>query len=61
MPASPVVIAAASGRDARGTSKTRPYDGVRKDGKEAAVIGISGQGPVEFKLVDPSKPPVREL
>ena len=26
-----------------------------------AVIGIFGQAPIELKLVDPSKPPVREV
>jgi hypothetical protein len=45
----------------RRLANTPHYDGVRKDGKEPAVIGIFGQGPVEFKLIDPSKPPVREL
>jgi hypothetical protein len=45
----------------RRLAHTPHYDGVRKDGKEPAVIGIFGHGPVEFKLVDPSKSPVREL
>jgi hypothetical protein len=29
--------------------------------KSPAVIGIFGQAPIELKLVDPSKPPVREV
>ena len=45
----------------RSVAHTPHYDGVRKGGKEPAVIGIFGQGPIEFKLIDPSKPPVREL
>ena len=50
-----------SGGFVRRVAHTPHYDGVRKDGKEPAVIGIFGQGPIEFKLIDPSKPPVREL
>jgi hypothetical protein len=45
----------------RRVAHTPHYDGVRKDGKEPAVIGIFGQAPIEFKLVDPTKPPVREV
>ena len=45
----------------RRVANTPHYDGVRKDGKEPAVIGIFGYGPVEFKLIDPSKPPVRKV
>jgi hypothetical protein len=37
----------------------KPDHGVRKGGKEPAVVGIFGQAPIEFKLIDPSKPPVR--
>ena len=40
---------------------TPHYDGVKKGGKEPAVIGIFGQAPIEFKLADPIKPPVREV
>ena len=35
--------------------------GVKKGGKEPAVIGIFGQAPIEFKLTDPTKPPIREV
>jgi hypothetical protein len=40
---------------------TPHYDGVKKGGKEPAVIGIFGEAPIEFKLTDPTKPPVREV
>jgi hypothetical protein len=45
----------------RRVAHTPHYDGVKKGGKEPAVIGIFGQAPVEFKLSDPTKPPVREV
>jgi hypothetical protein len=45
----------------RRVAHTPHYDGVKKDGKEPAVIGIIGVAPIEFKLVDPSKPPVRAV
>ena len=45
----------------RRIAHTPHYDGVRKDGKEPAIIGIFGQAPIEFKLIDPSKPQVREV
>ena len=45
----------------RRVAHTPHYDGVRKDDKEPAVIGIFGQAPIEFKLVDPTKPRVRAV
>jgi hypothetical protein len=45
----------------RRVAHTPHYDGVKKGGKEPAVIGIFGQAPIEFKLSDPTKPPVREV
>jgi hypothetical protein len=45
----------------RRVAHTPHYDGVKRDGKEPAVIGIIGVGPIDFKLTDPSKPPVREV
>ncbi len=45
----------------RRVAHTPHYDGVKKDGKEPAVIGIFGQAPIEFKLTDPSLPPVRAV
>ena len=45
----------------RRLAHTPHYNGGGEDRKEPTVICIFGPGPVEFKLVDPSKPPVREL
>ena len=45
----------------RRVAHTPHYDGVKKGGKEPAVIGIFGEAPIEFKLTDPTKPPVREV
>jgi len=45
----------------RRVAHTPHYDGVKRGGKEPAVIGIIGVAPIELKLVDPSKPPVREV
>ena len=45
----------------RRVAHTPHYDGVRKGGTEPAVIGIFGQAPIEFKLVDPTKPRVRAV
>jgi hypothetical protein len=38
---------------------TPHYDGVKKGEAAPAVIGIFGEAPIAFKLVDPSKPPWR--
>jgi hypothetical protein len=40
---------------------TPHYDGVKKGADEPAVIGLFGIAPVQFKLVDPSKPGWRRL
>jgi hypothetical protein len=45
----------------RRVAHTPHYDGVKRGGKEPTVIGIIGHAPIELKLVDPSKPPVREV
>ena len=45
----------------RRVAHTPHYDGVKNGGKEPAVIGIFGQAPIEFKLTDPTKPPIREV
>jgi hypothetical protein len=45
----------------RRVAHTPHYDGVKKGGKEPAVVGIFGQAPIEFKLTDPTKPPIREV
>jgi len=45
----------------RRVARTPHYDGVKKGEKEPALIGIFGQGQVDLRLSDPSKPPVREV
>ena len=45
----------------RRVARTPHYDGVKKGGKEPAVIGIIGIAPIEFQLVDPSKPAWRAV
>jgi hypothetical protein len=50
-----------AGSFVRRVAHTPHYDGVKRGGKEPAVIGIIGMAPIELKLVDPSKPPVREV
>jgi hypothetical protein len=45
----------------RRVAHTPHYDGVKKGEAAPAVIGIFGIAPIEFKLVDPSKPPWREV
>jgi hypothetical protein len=42
-------------------SGTPHYDGVKRDAKEPAVIGLFGLGPVLFELVDTSKPSWRQV
>jgi hypothetical protein len=45
----------------RRVAHTPHYDGVRRGETAPAVIGIFGQAPIDFKLTDPGKPPVREV
>ena len=45
----------------RRVAKTPHYDGVKKDGKEPAVIAICGMGPITYHAVDPSQPDFRVL
>jgi hypothetical protein len=45
----------------RRVARTPHYDGVKKDTDEPAVIGLFGIAPVQFELVDPSKPAWRKL
>jgi hypothetical protein len=42
-------------------AETPHYDGVVRNQNEPAVIAICGIGPVNSTLVDPSKPPWREV
>lgn len=45
----------------RRVARTPHYDGVKKEGKEPAVIAICGMGPIGFNLTDPGKPSWRVL
>jgi hypothetical protein len=45
----------------RRVAHTPHYDGVKKGEASPAVIGIFGEAPIDFKLVDPSKPPIRAV
>jgi hypothetical protein len=45
----------------RRVARTPHYDGVKKGEKEPVVIGIFGEAPIDLKLIDPSKPAVREV
>lgn len=45
----------------RRVARTPHYDGVKAGGNEPAVIGLFGMAPVQFALVDPSKPAWRKL
>jgi hypothetical protein len=50
-----------AGSFVRRVARTPHYDGVKKDATEPAVIGLFGIAPVQFELVDPSKPGWRKL
>jgi hypothetical protein len=54
-------VPVAAGGFVRRVARTPHYDGVKKGEKEPALIGIFGEGPVDLRLTDPSKPPVREV
>jgi hypothetical protein len=45
----------------RRVARTPHYDGVKKGAKEPAVIALFGIGPVDLRLLDPSKPGWRQL
>jgi hypothetical protein len=45
----------------RRVARTPHYDGAKKDASGPVVIGLFGIGPVQFELVDPSKPRWRQL
>ena len=40
---------------------TPHYDGVKRGAREPAVIALFGIAPVKFELVDPSRPPWRQV
>jgi hypothetical protein len=58
-PASCVPVTA--GSFVRRVAGTPHYDGVIRGHPEPAVIAICGMGPVNYALVDPSKPGVRQV
>ena len=45
----------------RRVAGTPHYDGVIRGHHEPAIIAICGIGPVNYTLIDPSKPPVRRV
>jgi hypothetical protein len=45
----------------RRVARTPHYDGVKRDAKEPAVIALFGIAPVQFELVDPGRPPWRQV
>jgi hypothetical protein len=45
----------------RRVARTPHYDGAKRDAKEPAVIALFGIAPVDFVLVDPSKPRWRKI
>jgi hypothetical protein len=54
-------VSVPAGGFVRRVARTPHYDGVKKDAKEPAVIGLFGIAPVQFELVDPSKPAWRKI
>jgi hypothetical protein len=42
-------------------ARTPHYDGVKRDAKEPAVIALFGIAPVQFELIDPSRPSWRQV
>jgi hypothetical protein len=49
-------VPAPAGSFVRRVARTPHYDGVKRDGKEPAVIAICGIGPVDYHAVNPSEP-----
>ena len=52
-------VAVPAGSYVRRVALTPHYDGVIRNHNEPVVIAICGIGPVNFTLIDPSKPPWR--
>jgi len=50
-----------AGSFVRRVAKTPHYDGVKKTDTEPAIIAISGIGPIQYHLTDPTKPGWREV
>jgi hypothetical protein len=45
----------------RRAARTPHYDGVKRDAREPAVIALFGTAPVQFELVDQTRPPWRQV
>jgi hypothetical protein len=54
-------VPVSAGSFVRRVARTPHYDGVKTGASEPAVIGLFGIAPVQFELVDPSKPAWRKL
>jgi hypothetical protein len=54
-------VPVAAGGFVRRVARTPHYDGVKRDAKEPAVIALFGIAPVQFELVDPSRPNWRQV
>ena len=54
-------VAVSAGGFVRRVAHTPHYDGVKREGREPAVIALFGIAPVKFELVDPSRPPWRQV
>jgi hypothetical protein len=54
-------VPAPAGSFIQRVAKTPHYDGVKKDGKEPAVIAICGIGPITFHNTEPGTPGWRKL
>lgn len=54
-------IPAPAGTFVRRVARTPHYDGVKRDGKEPAVIAICGLGPITLHPVEPNLPRVRKV
>jgi len=54
-------VAVSAGGFVRCVARTPHYDGVKRDAKEPAVIALFGIAPVQFELVNRSKPACRQV
>jgi hypothetical protein len=54
-------VSAPAGAYVRRVARTPHYDGVIRSHNEPAIIAICGMGPVEYTVIDPSKPFVRPV
>ena len=54
-------VAVSAGGFVRRVAHTPHYDGVKREAREPAVIALFGIAPVKFELVDPSRPPWRQV